>query len=246
MTIGCTESAADLIIPVHNEYARTRNLIEGIYRYTDTPFHIYIIDNASSDETAEMHKIYTRDITIVHNRESRGWAGGINQGIELGRNPYVVFLKNRVEVSHSWLGNLISFLDTHPRIGAVGPLDSNRRDRQSVDRVREELVPQIPQFLTEDIHERNRILRYHFPRAGVLIEGVLDFFCVALRRRTIGAVGLLEEDARDGNSNRQYCRRLRESGYVLGLSLDTYVLHDAGPAESTRSRAEVQESASGA
>ena len=88
------------------------NLLEGIYRYADVPFHIYIIDNASTDETVDLDKIYTRDITIVRNHENRGWCSGINQGIELSGNPYVVFMNNDVEVSRGWLGNLISFLDT--------------------------------------------------------------------------------------------------------------------------------------
>ncbi len=222
MTMRFSDAAADVIVPVSNQYSYTRNLLEGIYRYTDVPFHIYVIDNASTDETVDLHKIYTRDITIVRNRENRGWCGGINQGIQLGHNPYLIFMNNNVEVGQGWLGNMIAFLDTHPRIGAVGPLDSRPDDWQCVDRVRERIVPQIPNLLTEDLHERNRILKYHFHRAGILVEGMLAFFCVALKRRTVNDVGLLDEDANGGDD---YCLRLRKSGYVLGLSLDTYVLH---------------------
>jgi O-antigen biosynthesis protein len=220
--------AADIIVPVYNQYSFTRSLIESIYRYTDIPFHLYIIDNASIDETVDLHKIYTRDITIVRNRENRGWCTGINQGIALGNNPYVVFMNNDIEVSQGWLGNMIAFLDTHPRIGAVGPLDSSPNDWQCVDRVRETSVPQIPRFMTDDIHERNRILEYHFHRAGILIEGMLAFFCVAFKRRTIDSVGLLDENFVGGGDDDDYCRRLRKAGYVLGLSLDTYVLHHSG------------------
>jgi GT2 family glycosyltransferase len=223
-----SENTTDIIIPVHNQYAYTRNLIEGIYRYTDVPFHIYIIDNASTDETVDLHKIYTNHITVVRNRENRGWCGAVNQGIALGENPYVVFMNNDIEVSQGWLGNMIRFLNTHPKIGAVGPLDSSQEDWQCVDRVRENLVPQIPKFLTEDLHERNRILGYHFQNAGILVEGMLAFFCVALKRRTVTTVGTLDESFNHGGDDDDYCRRLRKSGYVLGLSLDTYVVHHSG------------------
>jgi O-antigen biosynthesis protein len=223
-----SETAADIIIPVCDRYAFTRNLLEGIYRFADVPFHIYVIDNASTDETADLDKIYARDITIVRNRKNRGWRAGINQGIQLGRNPFVIFMNNGVEISQGWLGNLTAFLDTHPRIGAVGPLSSDPNDWQCVNRVREKIVTQIPRFLTEDLHERNRILKYHFPRAGILVKGMLASFCMALRRRTVDAVGLLDDGfVGDGDDN-DYCRRLRKAGYVLGLSLDTYVLHHAG------------------
>jgi GT2 family glycosyltransferase len=225
MSASATEAAADLIIPVRDRYVQTRGLIEGIYRYTDTPFHIYIIDNASSDETVDLHKIYTHNITVVRNRENRGWCGGINQGIALGQNPYLVLMNNGVEVSQGWLGNLVGFLETHPKIGAVGPLDSSPGNWQCVDRIRESIVPQIPHFLTDDLHERNRILKYHFHRAGILVDGMLAFFCIALKRRAVNSVGLLNGSSDGNGTGDNYCRRLRKSGYVLGLSLDTYVLH---------------------
>jgi GT2 family glycosyltransferase len=223
MSVPLSESGTDVIVPVHNKYALTRNLLESIYRHTEAPFHIYIMDNASTDETVDLHKIYTRDITVVRNRRDRGWCGGVNQGLSLGRNPYVVFLDNAVEVSKGWLANLGAFLDTHPRIGAVGPLASDNDGWQCIDKVRQQIAPQIPQFLTGDLHERNRILEFHFHGAGILVEGNLAFFCVALKRRTVDAVGLLDEASADGSDD--YCRRLRKAGYVLGLSLDTYVLH---------------------
>jgi O-antigen biosynthesis protein len=228
MEYSSPQNASDIIIPVYNQFPYTRALLESIYRYTDTPFRIYLIDNASTDETVDIHKIYTRNITVVRNRENRGWCGAINQGIEMGTNPYVVFMNNDVEVSQGWLGNLVAFLSTHPRIGAVGPLDSNPNDWQCVDRVREQIVAEIPFFLTEDLHERNRILNYHFHRAGILIEGMLAFFCTAMKRRVVKEVGLLDESFQGGGDDDDYCRRLRKAGYVLGLSLDTYVLHHSG------------------
>lgn len=218
MSNGSDQGAVDIVIPVCNNYPRTRTLLEGIYLYSDLPFHLYVVDNASTDETADLSKIYARDITVVRNRENRGWQGGFNQGIELGRSPTVVCIKNEVEVSQGWLGNLVAFLQSHPRIGAVGPLNSDPGNWQCVDRVRADLVPEIPPFLTDDLHERNRILAHHFHRAGILVEGILAPFCLALQRRGIRVAGPLDESD-------DYCRRLRKAGYVLGLSLDTYVTH---------------------
>ena len=233
MSVQKDKTATDIIIPVYNRYSFTRNLIESIYRYTDVPFHIYLIDNASTDETADLHKIYTRNISVVHNQRNRGWCGGTNQGIELGNNPNIAFMNNDVEVSEDWLGNMVSFLNTHPRIGAVGPLHSNRNDRQCIDRVRETTVWQIPNFMTEDLHERNRILKYHFNKAGIMVEGILAFFCVVLKRRTVSEIGPFDESCAADGADNDYCRRLRKAGFVLGLSLDTYVMHHSSRAAET-------------
>ncbi len=62
---------------------------------------------------------------------------------------------------------------------------------------------------------------------------MLAFFCVALKRRTVNAVGLLDEGFVGGGDDDDYCRRLRKSGYVLGLSLDTYVLHHSSSTAKT-------------
>jgi GT2 family glycosyltransferase len=217
-----SQAAADILIPVRNRFADTRRLLECIYRYTNHPFHIYVIDNASTDGTADLHKIYTRDITIVRNRENRGWSAAINQGIQLGSSPHLVFLNTDIELAGEWLTNMMAFLTTHPRIAAVGPLTSNKLDWQCVDRVRDAIVPQIPHFFTEDIHDRNRILQYHFQHAGVLVEGPLSLFCIVLTRRAIHDAGWLK-DAYVGGDDADYCQKLRKAGYVLGLALGTYV-----------------------
>jgi GT2 family glycosyltransferase len=237
MENGTNRGAADIVIPVRNQFAVTRNLLEGIYRYSDLPFHVYVIDNGSDDETVDLPKIYTQDITVVRNRANIGWRAAINQGIHLGNAPYIVFMNNDVEVSQGWLGNLVAFLETHPRIGAVGPLDSDPKNWQCVDRVREKIVAQIPSFPTEDIHERNRILKYHFHRAGILVDGLLAFFCAALKRRAVEAVGDLDESFAGRDDEEDYCRRLRKAGYVLGLSLDTYVVHHSGTTQDPASDA---------
>ncbi len=225
MHISSDQGAADIIVPVHNGFPYTRTLLENIYLYTDYPFHLFVIDNASEDETADLHKIYTREITIVRNRENRGWNCAVNQGIRMGANPYVVFLKNDIQVSQGWLRNMISFLDTHPRIAAVGPLTSDEQKWQCVERVRQRLVPQIPNFFTDDIHERNQILRYHFQNSGILVEETLAFSCLVLRRRAVDVVGPLAETDTNG-SHAGYCSRLRKAGYMLGLALDTYIVQN--------------------
>ena len=233
MTVTTNDFAADIIIPVYNQYSFTRNLIESIYRYTDLPFHLYLIDNASTDETVDIDKIFTRNIDVVHNQQNLGWCAGINQGVDLGRNPLVVFMSNEVEVSRGWLDSLAGFLETHPRIGAVGPLNSGPKDAHFIDKVRQSVAPQIPKFLTDDIHERNKILKYHFSGAGLTTTHTLALFCAVLKRRTVNEIGRLNERSIEIRAEEDYCRRLRKAGYVLGLSLDTYVNHNPGLAAKT-------------
>ena len=231
--MNLSENATDIVVSVHNHYSYTRGMIEGIYRYTESPFHIYVVDNASTDETADLEKIYARNITVVHNRRNTGWSAGINQAIAMGKSPRIVVMNGGAEVSKKWLENIIAFMDTHPRIGAVGPLGSYPGDWQYIDRVREKAAPQIPALQTDDVHECNRILQYHFHRVGILIEGTLSFFCAALKRRAVAEIGILKETLSFREASRDYCLRLRKAGYVLGLALDAYVFSHSGEAFTT-------------
>jgi len=199
-------------------------MLEGIYRHTDSPFHLYVVDNASTDETVDMDKIYAREITVIHNRLNTGWSAGVNQGTAMGKNPNIVIINGGTEVSKGWLENMLAFMDNHPRIGAVGPLGSCPGDWQYIDNVREKAAPQIPIFRTDDIHERNIILQYHFRRAGILTDSSLSFFCVALKRRTVADIGILNEKLAFRKASVDYCSRLRKAGYVLGIALDAYVV----------------------
>ena len=227
--MSLSKNATDILVSVHNHYTSTRGMIEGIYRHTDSPFHLYVIDNASTDETADLDKIYERNITVIHNRRNTGWSAGINQGIAIGKNPNIVVMNCGAEVSKRWLENMLAFMDTHPRIGAVGPLGSYPGDWQYIDRVREKVAPQIPLLQTDDIHECNKILQYHFHRVGILIEGALSFFCVALKRRTVAEIGIFKEALSFREASSDYCRRLRKAGYVLGLALDAYAVSHSSP-----------------
>jgi len=222
------DTATDIVVSVHNRYQSTRGLIEGIYRHTDSPFHLYVIDNASTDETADIDKIYTRDITIIHNRRNTVWCAGVNQGTAMGNNPNIVIINSGTEISKGWLGSMLAFMDTHPRIGAVGPLGSCPGEWQYIDNVREKVAPQIPIFRTGDIHERNIILQYHFHNAGILIERPLSFFCVALKRRTVSQIGMLNEKLAFSDASNDYCQRLRKAGYVLGIALGVYAARNPG------------------
>jgi GT2 family glycosyltransferase len=225
------KAVTDIVIPVLNHYHLTRDLLEGIYRYTSPGFHIYVIDNGSTDETVDLHKIYTRNITVVRNRKDLGWAGAVNQGIQMGSNPSVVIMSHSISVSNGWLDNLTAFLDSHPRIAAVGPLYSNSDQWQCVERIRKDVVPQIPHFFTEDLHERNRILSYHFHRTGILVEGDLAPSCLAVKRRVLDDVGHFDEVRAKAEGSTDCCRRLRQAGYVIGLSLDTCVSYQGNNRE---------------
>jgi len=80
-----------------------------------------VIDNRSSDRTAEFVRTEYPWCTIMESSENLGFGRASNLGIELSSSPYVLLLNPDAILPRSGIERLVSFLDANPRAGAVGP-----------------------------------------------------------------------------------------------------------------------------
>ncbi len=85
------------------------------------PFEPIIIDNMSTDGTAEAVKDAHPEVTLVANTDNRGFAAANNQGIDLSSGQYILFLNPDTIIHPGSLDILIEFLDNNPDVGACGP-----------------------------------------------------------------------------------------------------------------------------
>ena len=74
MRAHLSEIAADVIIPVCNQYSFTRNLLEGIYRYTDVREAIRGVDDSDFGLQAGL---FTNDMTVVREAFENIEVGGL-------------------------------------------------------------------------------------------------------------------------------------------------------------------------
>ncbi len=221
-----------LILVTHNNYEIMLEAISSIYLHTDPDLYtLFIIDNASNDDTLKLYKQYLMNTKIIRSDENIYWVGGINKGLELTQNyRYIFFLNDDIEVYDNWLKNHIDVLDKYPDVGAIGPLNSSPRDWQYYDKVREKFklhdtLPYTDKL--DNIAHVNKLI-YNTNPSFTYIHGMLAFFCVAFRRETIDKVGYLDERFIMGGDDDAYCRELEKHNYKLGLLLNTYIKHKAG------------------
>ncbi len=71
------------------------------------PAKIYVIDNASSDDSVSFIETNYPNIEIITNEINFGFAGGYNQGMASITEDLVVLLNSDVEVTENWLDPLI-------------------------------------------------------------------------------------------------------------------------------------------
>lgn len=85
---------------------------------------IYVVDNASTDGSAEaIQAQFGDDVHLIVNPENLGGSGGFNTGIREALKedyPYIYLLDNDVILDHYALSELVAYLDSHPGAAIAG------------------------------------------------------------------------------------------------------------------------------
>lgn len=84
-------------------------------------YEIIIIDNNSHDDSLEKIakfknslKIKNCQITIIANKDNRGFGGANNQGIKIAKGNYILLLNSDTIILHSAISQSLDWLSSHP------------------------------------------------------------------------------------------------------------------------------------
>ena len=69
-----------------------------------------VVDNASTDGSAELIAREFPDVHLVRNSENRGFAGGCNSGVEVATGEFIAFLNNDARPDPRWLVEAVDVL----------------------------------------------------------------------------------------------------------------------------------------
>jgi GT2 family glycosyltransferase/glycosyltransferase involved in cell wall biosynthesis len=115
-----TNPDVSIIIPAHNKVEVTYlALCSLLVAYNDASFEVILIDDASTDETAEIENIVS-GITVIHNTQPQRFIRSCNAGAEKAKGKFIVLLNNDVEVTTGWLDELIASFDRLDNVGLAG------------------------------------------------------------------------------------------------------------------------------
>lgn len=111
---------ASIVIPAHNKVEVTYLALASLLlAYNEASFEVIVVDDASTDETAELETIVS-GITVIHNAQAQRFIRACNAGVARARGDYVVLLNNDVEVTNGWLDALIDAFGRFDNVGLVG------------------------------------------------------------------------------------------------------------------------------
>ena len=122
-----------IIIPHWNGIDVLSECLESLQKTHYSDYEVIVVDNASSDKSAEWIKENHSNIVLVQNEINYGYAGGCNRGAEIATGDYIVFLNNDTIQDQHWLTPLVNRMESDSTIAAIQPKILNYFQRNLFD-----------------------------------------------------------------------------------------------------------------
>ncbi len=124
---GSTVTYPDLgvVIVTYNHHDLLRSCLRSVQlAMVGIPGEIYIVDNASMDETRPMLREEFPSVRVIYNDVNVHYTRAVNQGMRAAKEKYVFLLNDDTVLEPECLQELLKLAEARPRIGAIGPMSS--------------------------------------------------------------------------------------------------------------------------
>lgn len=120
------EKDVAVIICNYNKKEYVLQCIKSVMDLTFQNFDLYVVDNASTDGSADaIEEVYGEKVILIRNKENLGGSGGFNTGMRLALGKgykYLYLLDNDVVLDEQALAELYGYMEKHDHVGVVGSL----------------------------------------------------------------------------------------------------------------------------
>ena len=231
----------DLIVLTYGQEDYTIRCFDSILQNTDN-YRLVWLDNGSSTESRRMvmESFLNHDDRLpIWSDNNLGFVRGVNLAVDIllqiqkTKSKYIAILNNDIEVTKSWDEKMIDAMEKNDSIGAMGPVSSAESSLQGW----EELFPRlnVPFSISLgglETNERAMVLNKQFGNKYVeapmgITCPMVAFFCTIFRKEVFEKVGRLDVAYGVGyGDDDDFCRRMYNSGWRVGVSLGSYVFHN--------------------
>lgn len=110
-----------ILLPVHNRLYKTRLFIDSLLAQTYENYHLVLIDDGSSDGTAEYVKNKVKPLTVITGKGDWWWGGGLHQGYlwlkknQVSGDDLALMMNDDTEFASGFLQTAVDFLVQRPK-----------------------------------------------------------------------------------------------------------------------------------
>ncbi len=219
-----------IIIVSWNTREALLGCLNAIFRtIKDIDFEVFVVDNASTDNSQEAVRNFFPSVKLIENRENVGFAKANNQALQLMKGKYALLLNSDTITSDGAITKIMEFMELNQSIGICGAQLLNK------DGTKQRSFDNISTPLTDLIN--NTVLRIIFPKKylgknckfdkPVEVESVVGA-CMLVRKKAINEVGLMDENFFFYYEDMDWCCRMRERGWSVYFHPDAFIYHIRG------------------
>lgn len=223
--------------------------LSSIARETALLHEVIVVDNASTDGSAEMVRSSHPHVTLIANAQNHGFAAANNQGLRIARGRKVLLLNPDTIVLDGAIDRMADWLDAHPDVGCVGC--QVMEDETTIQRTSfadpGPLNLALVEFGIQRMAPRHRIFGRSeygdWDRRSQRDVDVVSGMFMMVPRHVLDQVDLLDEAFFVYSEEADWCRRIRNAGWRCVFAPEARILHLDGGGKSTtqiRSRMYVQ------
>lgn len=207
--------------------------LDSIRRFADPALiQVIVVDNNSSDGSREAAQRDFPGFRVVNSGGNIGFGKANNLARPFADTPFVLFLNPDTEVQPDALPEMISFLQAHPEVGALGC------KLREVDGSPHDLPLQwAPSPWTQFLHvaltagRMPAVLKRLLPYADPLRSGYVSKLCggcIMARKSALDAIGWFDERYFMYAEDIDLCHSLLQRGWKLYYLAEIEIFHAAG------------------
>ncbi len=210
-----------IVIPTHNRKDMLIRLVKSILRSSYKRIEILIIDDASTDGTAQKARaLYKGDkrIIIVRQEINKFTAGSRNEGIRRAKGSYIFFIDDDNILHPNAIQEMVDVLQKDTTIGELGPVNYGYPDKTAILWLKTErnmwttktYQPRCFSDDMKDVWETADVPNAFMVRSDVLKKHAISFD---------ENFGIMYEES-------DFAYRIRAAGYRICVVKKAHIYHD--------------------
>jgi GT2 family glycosyltransferase len=230
-----------IIIVNWNTKELLRDCLSSVYEHAgDIDYEIIVIDNASTDGSAEMVKNDFGQVILIENTENRGFAAANNQGMAVAKGRYVLLLNSDTIVLDNAIAKTVRFADENPRAAVTGcrVLNPDRTLQRTCFRFPSILNMLLSSTYLYKLFPKNRFFGREqmtwWDRNDVRQVDVVTGCYMLVRREAIEQVGMMDEGFFIYGEETDWCYRFKNEGWKVMFAPVGQIIHFGGQSTAQR------------
>jgi len=234
-----------IIVLSYNTKDLTVACLDSVIKNTSgIAYEIIVVDNNSADGSGQALKNLAEKqskVKLVLSQENLGYPGGNNEGIKRAHGRYILFLNSDTKIGDNVLGEMLGWMDKHPKVGIASCALKNRDGSEQGTGGYFPTLPRVFSWMTiqdlpfvdslikpfHPVHHKAFVKGTSFYSQAKQLDWVIGAFMLT-RREVVEAVGPWDKEYFMYTEDVDYCYRAKKLGWQIWYLPNWSIIHYGG------------------